>query len=1044
MDNGVNWSCNVKNNSKVIARISAGSFIKGAVMYNENKVEDGEAKVLELCNFDDDTIDSKTAIFRMSQRCKKSDHSNEMRIKKPVFSCSLNLNQSDLDRLKTLKEEKGEEAENDFYREMAHRYMTGMGYGKQPYIVYKHEDIERTHIHIVSVRVDENRRKINDSNEKRRSERVRQEINKQMGLSTEGERNSAEINTRADKRNRYITQKREELESLTPNAGAPLNDHRIRHKISNILKFVDEHYNPKNMAEYNRILSQFNIRCHKIDAVNKEGVRIGGCQFGVVDAHGSIASHLVKGGAIGERFTLPKLEQRFALASALSKDIRSEDLFSKKYIEEQIKSVLAAPRSIDWNYFRDTLRVRGIETDFVENEETGEVVGLNYIDNLNGKVFSGTAIGRNYTYGMISKSIEKHNSGMDGGFLEKEAFLAANRCLVTLYSETRKQSGCLESEILRALPSYKQKFTEVLIRDLHLTQVQADTCFESYSKFKRAQLPSVEAKENRQEQKMMVAAVQFASRMVADDQARVNFLYRMGFEVSGAKGGIVFHSFRKEDVSLSLEEVMRLTAESPIAVDESVLNRVMPPKSDLEPFTRVEVRFVENYASGGEISSLRGDFAAMAELLNEEERKKVADVIALQSQTIYKRFLEVVRPVRNKTFKASGQFESAYIRNMDDHKEKMIGEAMSKMGMGESVANALYERYKSYQTEQLLPKVLEKERGAISNRLRMAICFAEKIEPGLKRTEFLKKMEFSIVSDANGTKFECDRMAGYYPSLEGMTITPGAYPPTGTLKSLPKPFSKKERDFVRDYLDGKSVAGSRYAAALSYLGQEEQNRVRAVGIAYRLTTLLADSETKGVDELVRALTYRGYVIHESSENGQKVYKVGRYNTKSQDAMATLPASLAERLSRSNFSEAYRAIRNQVMGDGLSASPKLRVVMKLARAADFDDKATLRSAIDDVRAINPLLAKKMEEASLPQANGSVDYDRVTRLVAGYRGERRILLPPPSADRGRTDKLSVHDMVRELQTSNALVVAVRLLKDGKECFDKNFDKSINNKL
>ena len=121
----------------------------------------------------------------MMMQCTKATSNNNSRvvIKKPVFSCSLNLNQVDLDKLKAVREERGEEAENDFYRELAARYMKGMGYGSQPYIVYKHEDIERTHIHIISIRVDRNRRKINDSNEKLRSERVRKEIAQVMGLS---------------------------------------------------------------------------------------------------------------------------------------------------------------------------------------------------------------------------------------------------------------------------------------------------------------------------------------------------------------------------------------------------------------------------------------------------------------------------------------------------------------------------------------------------------------------------------------------------------------------------------------------------------------------------------------------------------------------------------------------------------------------------------------------------------------------------------------------------------------------------------------------
>jgi len=39
--------------------------------------------------------------------------------------------------------------------DIAKEYMDKLGYGNQPYIVYKHEDIARHHIHIVSIRVDD-------------------------------------------------------------------------------------------------------------------------------------------------------------------------------------------------------------------------------------------------------------------------------------------------------------------------------------------------------------------------------------------------------------------------------------------------------------------------------------------------------------------------------------------------------------------------------------------------------------------------------------------------------------------------------------------------------------------------------------------------------------------------------------------------------------------------------------------------------------------------------------------------------------------------
>ena len=67
-------------------------------------------------------------------------------------------------------------------REIACEYMERMGYGNQPYIVFKHKDIERQHLHIVSLRVDELGRKINDSREYDRSMSVLRESDRKYGM----------------------------------------------------------------------------------------------------------------------------------------------------------------------------------------------------------------------------------------------------------------------------------------------------------------------------------------------------------------------------------------------------------------------------------------------------------------------------------------------------------------------------------------------------------------------------------------------------------------------------------------------------------------------------------------------------------------------------------------------------------------------------------------------------------------------------------------------------------------------------------------------
>ena len=70
--------------------------------------------------------------------------------------------------------------------------MERMGYGQQPYIVFKHKDISREHLHIVSLRVDENGRKISDSHEYDRSMSVLRELERKYGLHLAPEKDSVQ------------------------------------------------------------------------------------------------------------------------------------------------------------------------------------------------------------------------------------------------------------------------------------------------------------------------------------------------------------------------------------------------------------------------------------------------------------------------------------------------------------------------------------------------------------------------------------------------------------------------------------------------------------------------------------------------------------------------------------------------------------------------------------------------------------------------------------------------------------------------------------
>ncbi len=67
-------------------------------------------------------------------------------------------------------------------QDIAREYLEKLGFGNQPYLVFKHEDIDRHHLHIVTVSVDENGKRINRDFLYRRSDRIRRELEQKYGL----------------------------------------------------------------------------------------------------------------------------------------------------------------------------------------------------------------------------------------------------------------------------------------------------------------------------------------------------------------------------------------------------------------------------------------------------------------------------------------------------------------------------------------------------------------------------------------------------------------------------------------------------------------------------------------------------------------------------------------------------------------------------------------------------------------------------------------------------------------------------------------------
>lgn len=148
----------------MIATILPPSTTFHAVDYNERKVSEGVAELLEMKGFD--LIDQNYTPEELKQALIDYTYQTNDRIKKPQFHLAISC--------------KGDEYTHEQLLEIAHKYLDEMGYGdpNQPVLIYAHHDTDNNHLHIVTSRIAPNGHKIDHNQERIRSQEV---INRIMG-----------------------------------------------------------------------------------------------------------------------------------------------------------------------------------------------------------------------------------------------------------------------------------------------------------------------------------------------------------------------------------------------------------------------------------------------------------------------------------------------------------------------------------------------------------------------------------------------------------------------------------------------------------------------------------------------------------------------------------------------------------------------------------------------------------------------------------------------------------------------------------------------
>lgn len=155
----------------MIATILVSSPTFHAVEYNQQKVAQGKAELLEMSNFDMLNCSNEDP-SKYLQRYLMAYSSRNQHIKNAQFHVAISC--------------KGHEYSFPELVEIAHEYLRKMGYDNdgQPLLIYGHHDTENNHIHIITSRVSPDGHKIDHNHERRRSLHIINAImNQREGLN---------------------------------------------------------------------------------------------------------------------------------------------------------------------------------------------------------------------------------------------------------------------------------------------------------------------------------------------------------------------------------------------------------------------------------------------------------------------------------------------------------------------------------------------------------------------------------------------------------------------------------------------------------------------------------------------------------------------------------------------------------------------------------------------------------------------------------------------------------------------------------------------
>ncbi len=328
---------------------AAAGSAETALNYNEKKVMEGVARLIGYAGLRDPSQDCIYGTFARLERGRRYP------VSRVGFHASVNPSPED-------------GCTEDQVLDFIAGLMDHLGYGDQPFLVYRHFDIEREHYHIVSLRIDREGRKINDYYEIKRTRDYMRSVARKYNFS---------VIEKGMRVNSVRSLQRKER-----SAGLKLRFNPDGEVFSQFHEIWDEalRYDFDSTDQLARVLEDFGVHMEV-----RSGYRNGRAIYlQGLDASGKAVTQ-----PFGE-MELGRPLHRMAAAVASSAEQRHFMRFRER---ERVRSIVrsAFTYSRSEAHFRNILSQKGIGM-HLSVTDAGEVFGISFVDHVTATVFKGSEI----------------------------------------------------------------------------------------------------------------------------------------------------------------------------------------------------------------------------------------------------------------------------------------------------------------------------------------------------------------------------------------------------------------------------------------------------------------------------------------------------------------------------------------------------------------------------------------------------------------------------------------------------------------------------